>query len=57
MSEKDYTTNDILLKLYNKHSTWLLMANKLTPLYYSITAEDIVQDMYIKIYEKIITLI
>ena len=53
MSEKDYTTNDILLKLYNKHSTWLLMANKLTPLYYSITAEDIVQDMYIKIYEKI----
>ena len=53
MKEKDYTTNDILLKLYNKHSTWLLMANKLTPLYYSITAEDIVQDMYIKIYEKI----
>lgn len=53
MIENNYSINDILLKLFEKQTTWLLMANKLTPLYYSITPDDLVQDMYIKIHEKL----
>ncbi len=53
MKEKQLNENDILIKLFEKQTTWLLMANKLTPLYYSITPDDLVQDMYIKIHEKL----
>lgn len=53
MKDKELNENDILIKLFEKQTTWLLMANKLTPLYYSITPDDLVQDMYIKIHEKL----
>ena len=53
MKAGELTENDILLKLFEEQTRWLLMANKLTPLYYSITPDDLVQDMYIKIHEKL----
>jgi len=45
------TNKEVLNELYRKHATWVLMAEKLVPEYYSVTAEDIVQDVYLKIKE------
>tara|TARA_B100001287_G_C22331306_1_gene366355 strand:+ start:92 stop:595 length:504 start_codon:yes stop_codon:yes gene_type:complete len=47
------TNKEVLNELYRKHTTWILMAEKLVPEYYSVTAEDIVQDVYIKIYDEL----
>ncbi len=47
------TSSEILDKLYRKHSVWLLMVENRLPMYAPITAEDIVQDMYLKIYQKL----
>ena len=47
------TNKEVLNELYRKHTTWILMAEKLVPEYYSVTAEDIVQDVYLKIYDEL----
>lgn len=47
------TIDKILSELYRKHTVWILMAEKLLPVYKITTAEDVVQSMYIKIYEKL----
>ena len=47
------TNNEVLNELYRKHTTWILMAEKLVPEYYSVTAEDIVQDVYLKIFDEL----
>ena len=44
--------DEVLSQLYRKHTTWLMMAEKMLPQYRVKTAEDVVQDMYLKIYEK-----
>tara|TARA_R110001592_G_scaffold28287_4_gene104077 strand:- start:705 stop:1169 length:465 start_codon:yes stop_codon:yes gene_type:complete len=36
-----------------KHPTWVLMAERMTPLFYSLTAEDVVQEVYLKIFEEL----
>ena len=45
--------DEVLSQLYRKHTTWLMMAEKMLPQYRIKTAEDVVQDMYLKIYEKL----
>tara|TARA_R110001599_G_scaffold225116_1_gene424276 strand:+ start:1299 stop:1856 length:558 start_codon:yes stop_codon:yes gene_type:complete len=47
------TNNQVLEKLYKSHKTWVLMADKMLPAYKLVPAEDVVQTMYIKIYEKL----
>tara|TARA_R110000782_G_scaffold258571_1_gene348259 strand:- start:335 stop:832 length:498 start_codon:yes stop_codon:yes gene_type:complete len=47
------TTDDVIHKLYMKHPTWVLMAERMTPLFYSLTAEDVVQEVYLKIFEEL----
>jgi RNA polymerase sigma factor (sigma-70 family) len=47
------TIDEVVHKLYMKHPTWLLMAEKMTPLFYSLTAEDVVQEVYLKIFEEL----
>ena len=47
------TTDDLIHKLYMKHPTWVLMAERMLPVYSVRTGEDIVQDMYLKIYQKL----
>jgi RNA polymerase sigma factor (sigma-70 family) len=47
------TIDDVINKMYKNHPTWLLMAEKMTPLYYSLTAEDVVQEVYLKIFEEL----
>tara|TARA_R110001599_G_scaffold182208_1_gene375194 strand:- start:343 stop:846 length:504 start_codon:yes stop_codon:yes gene_type:complete len=47
------TIDDVINKMYKNHATWLLMAEKMTPLYYSLTAEDVVQEVYLKIFEEL----
>lgn len=47
-------SNDEVLKiLYRNHPAWLIMAERMLPKYRISTEEDVVQDMYIKIYEKL----
>ena len=46
------TKEEVLSALYRKHATWLMMADKMLPLYRINSAEDVVQSMYVKIYEK-----
>tara|TARA_R100001443_G_scaffold6700_3_gene15728 strand:- start:3472 stop:3975 length:504 start_codon:yes stop_codon:yes gene_type:complete len=45
--------DEILSKLYRKHTSWVLMAERMMPLYYSMTAEDVVQEVYLKIYQEL----
>ena len=40
-------------KIYSKHRIYLRYAEKLLPIYSSIKPEDIVQDMYVKLIEKL----
>jgi DNA-directed RNA polymerase specialized sigma24 family protein len=47
------TSSEIIDKLYRKHTVWVLMVENRLPIYAPITAEDIVQDMYLKIYQKL----
>lgn len=47
------TIDDVIHKLYMKHPTWVLMAERMTPLFYSLTAEDVVQEVYLKIFEEL----
>ena len=47
------THNEVLSELYRKHTTWLIMAEKLVPEYYSVTAEDVVQEVYLKIFNEL----
>ena len=47
------THNEVLNELYRKHTTWLIMAEKLVPEYYSVTAEDVVQEVYLKIFNEL----
>lgn len=47
------TDDEILNKLYRKHTSWVLMAERMMPLYYSMTAEDVVQEVYLKIYQEL----
>ena len=47
------TTDELIHKLYMKHPTWVLMAERMTPLFYSLTAEDVVQEVYLKIFEEL----
>lgn len=47
------TNSEIIDKLYRKHVTWLLIVENRLPIYAPITAEDIVQDMYLKILQKL----
>ena len=47
------TSSEIIDKLYRKHSVWLLIVENRLPMYAPITAEDIVQDMYLKTYQKL----
>lgn len=46
------TKEEVLSALYRKHTTWLMMADKMLPMYRINSAEDVVQSMYVKIYEK-----
>jgi len=45
--------DEILSRLYRKHTSWVLMAERMMPLYYSMTAEDVVQEVYLKIYQEL----
>ena len=45
--------DEILNRLYRKHTSWVLMAERMMPLYYSMTAEDVVQEVYLKIYQEL----
>ena len=45
--------DEILSRLYRKHAAWVLMAERMMPLYYSMTAEDVVQEVYLKIYQEL----
>jgi len=45
--------NNIIIKIHSKHKVYLKYAEKLLPLYSSIKPEDIVQDMYVKVIEKL----
>ena len=45
--------DEIISKLYRKHTSWILMAERMMPLYYSMTAEDVVQEVYLKIYQEL----
>ena len=47
------TIDDVIHKIYMKHPTWVLMAERMTPLFYSLTAEDVVQEVYLKIFEEL----
>ena len=47
------TIDEVVHKLYMKHPTWVLMAERMTPLFYSLTAEDVVQEVYLKIFEEL----
>ena len=39
---------EVLDKLYRFHTSWIIMAERLMPAYYPMTAEDIVQEIYLK---------
>ena len=43
---------EVLDKLYRYHTSWIIMAERLMPAFYPMTAEDIVQEIYLKIYQK-----
>ena len=45
--------DEILSSLYRNHPAWLIMAERMMPLYYSMTAEDVVQEVYLKIYQEL----
>ena len=45
--------DEILSRLYRKHTSWVLMAERMMPLYYPMTAEDVVQEVYLKIYQEL----
>lgn len=45
--------DEALGALYRKHTTWLIMAERLTPVGYARTSEDIVQEVYLKIYQEL----
>jgi len=45
--------DEILNRLYRKHTSWVLMAERMMPLYYSMTAEDVVQEVYLKIFQEL----
>lgn len=45
--------DEILSRLYRKHTSWVLMAERMMPLCYSMTAEDVVQEVYLKIYQEL----
>ena len=45
--------DEILNRLYRKHTSWVLIAERMMPLYYSMTAEDVVQEVYLKIYQEL----
>tara|TARA_R110001606_G_C14977728_1_gene604009 strand:- start:11 stop:508 length:498 start_codon:yes stop_codon:yes gene_type:complete len=45
--------DEVLKILYRNHPAWLIMAERMLPKYRISTEEDVVQDMYIKIYEKL----
>ena len=47
------SNDEILSRLYRKHAAWVLMAERMMPLYYSMTAEDVVQEVYLKIYQEL----
>lgn len=44
---------EVLDKLYRYHTSWIIMAERLMPAYYPMTAEDIVQEIYLKIYQEL----
>ena len=45
--------DEILSRLYRKHTSWVLMAERMMPSYYPMTAEDVVQEVYLKIYQEL----
>ena len=45
--------DEILSRLYRKHTSWVLMAERMMPLNYPMTAEDVVQEVYLKIYQEL----
>ena len=47
------TDEEVLSVLYRYHASWLIMTERLMPLYYPMTAEDIVQEVYLKIYQEL----
>ena len=47
------TNNQVLERLHKSHKTWVLMTEKMLPAYRLSPPEDVVQTMYIKIYEKL----
>lgn len=51
---KKHKIDEVLNMLYRKHTSWLMMAQRLTPVSgYAITAEDVVQDVYLKILKEL----
>ena len=45
--------DDVMSLLYRKHTSWIIMAERLLPLGYAYEAEDIVQEAYLKIYQEL----